>query len=153
MVKIRFVIATLALLVAGAAFAQQMPPGRWWQRPDVVERLQLTQEQQSRLDAVWTGAASDLIDAKAEMDKAEVALRAELDQASLNRANVQKVVARLNEARSRRFAREMMMLVDMRGILTEQQWTRMRTELDRMKQQKQQQQQDMPLLRPRMKRQ
>jgi hypothetical protein len=149
MVNRRIIIATLALLVAGSAFAQ-LPPGRWWHRPEVVSTLSLTEDQQSKLDAIFASAANDLIDAKADVDKAEVALRSELDQPQLNRANIQKIAARLNEARNRRFSRELMMLVDMRGVLSDQQWTRMRTTLDRMQERQQQRTQGQQQPRPRM---
>src|SRR5579859_556232 len=55
-------------LVATSAFAQ-LPPGKWWRRPEIVQTLGLTEEQQDRLDTIFRAAANDLIDAKAEMDK------------------------------------------------------------------------------------
>src|SRR4051794_3810989 len=128
-----FVIALL--LAATAASAQQLPPGRWWRAPRIVETLGLTEEQQTRLEAIFRGAANDLIDRKAEVEKQNVALRGELDQRQLNRQAIQQIATHLSEARSRLFEREVMMLVDMRGVLNEEQWTRLRTELDRAKQQ------------------
>jgi len=124
-------LAVLTLLLTVTAFAQ-VPPGRWWRRPDIIQRLELTDEQQSRLDAIFRGAATDLIDLKAEMDKQQIALRGELDQPQLNRAAIRQIAVRLNEARSRKFERELMMFVDMRAALTDPQWNRMRVELDRM---------------------
>jgi heavy-metal resistance protein len=128
-----FVIAFL--LIASTVSAQQLPPGRWWRAPRIVETLGLTDEQQTRLEAIFRGAANDLIDRKAEVEKQNVALRGELDQRQLNRQAIQQISARLSEARGRLFERELMMLVDMRGVLNEEQWTRLRDELDRMKQQ------------------
>jgi hypothetical protein len=68
-----------------------------------------------------------------------VALRGELDQSQLNRANIQRIAAHLSEARARLFERELGMLVDMRAVLSDQQWNRMRTELDQLKEQPRQQ--------------
>ena len=127
----RLALAVLTLLLTVTAFAQ-VPPGRWWRRPDIIQRLELTDEQQSRLDAIFRGAATGLIDLKAEMDKQQIALRGELDQPQLNRAAIRQIAVRLNEARSRKFERELMMFVDMRAALTDPQWNRMRVELDRM---------------------
>lgn len=151
----RLIIGALALAtLAGGAFAQQLPPGRWWHRAEIVSALSLSEEQQSRLDGIFAAAANDLIDAKADVEKGEIALRSELDQPSLNRDNIRKVAARLNEARNRKFTRELMMLVDMRSVLSDQQWNRMRAELDRLKDaQRPRQQQDMPLQRPHLRRQ
>lgn len=119
------------LLIATSVFAQ-LPPGKWWRRPDIVQTLGLTDEQQDRLDAVFRAAANDLIDAKAEFDKATIALRGELDKPQLDRNAIRAVTQRINQARSRRFDREVMMLVDMRAVLTDQQWNTMRNELDRL---------------------
>ena len=128
-----FVIALL--LVATSLSAQQLPPGRWWRAQRVVETLGLTEEQQTRLEAIFRGAANDLIDRKAEVEKQNVALRGELDQRQLNRQAIQQIAGRLSDARSRLFERELMMLVDMRGVLNEEQWTRLRAELERSRQQ------------------
>ena len=66
------------------------------------------------------------------MEKQNIALRTELDRPALDRAAVQKAAARLNIARGRLFERELMMLVDMRGVLSDTQWSRMRAQLDRI---------------------
>lgn len=127
----RFFFAAAALLIATAAFAQ-LPPGRWWRQPRVVQQLGLTDEQQSRLDNIFRGAAGDLIDVRADMEKLTIALRAELDQPQLNRAAIKQIGVRLNEARSRKFERELMMFVDMRAVLNDPQWNRMREFLNQM---------------------
>jgi Spy/CpxP family protein refolding chaperone len=120
------------LLVAAMAEAQRMPPGKWWRRAEVVRELALTTEQQDRLDDVFTAAADELIDAKADVEKLQVALRSEIDRPQLRRAEIQRVVANLNAARGKLFERELMMLVDMRGVLNDTQWNRLRQFLDRM---------------------
>ena len=71
------------------------------------------------------------------MEKANLALRSELDAAQLNRQNIQRQAARLSEARARLFERELMMLVDMRAVLTDTQWNQMRRELERLQPQRQ----------------
>ncbi|HKR64308.1 MAG TPA: periplasmic heavy metal sensor [Thermoanaerobaculia bacterium] len=124
----------LAALFAAATFAQaqQMPPGKWWRREGVVQQLQLTSDQQNKLDDIFTAAADDLIDARAGVEKLQVALRAEIERPQLRRTEIQKIVTRLSDARGKLFEREVMMLVDMRAVLNDQQWMKMRGFLDRM---------------------
>jgi len=124
-----FAIALVAL--ASTASAMDLPPGKWWRRPEVIQMLGLTDEQQSKLEAVSLKAMNELIDHRAELEKANVALRAELDQPVLNREAIRKTAARVSEARSRLFERELMMLYDMRGVLTDTQWSKMRQQLER----------------------
>ena len=128
----RFLFILVALTIASTTLAADLPPGKWWRRPEVIQSLSLSAEQQERLETVWRGASSDLIDARAEVDKQNIALRAELDRPQLDRRAVQAAAARLNTARGRLFERELMMLVDMRGVLSDAQWARMRAFLDRV---------------------
>ena len=132
MTKKTILAALTAVLLATSLTAQtQLPPGKWWRRPEVVNVLALSEEQQTRLDNVFRNAANELIDARAEVEKLNVALRGELDQPQLNRSRIQQLARSLNEARGRLFEREVLMLVDMRGVLTEPQWMKLRTELER----------------------
>jgi Spy/CpxP family protein refolding chaperone len=128
----RFLLAAALLVAAGIAYAQPMPPGKWWRRAEVVQELQLTAEQQERLDDIFRGAADELIDAKGAVEKLQVQLRGEIDRSQLRRAEIQRVVTALNVARGKLFERELMMLVDMRAVLNETQWNRLRQHLDRM---------------------
>jgi len=128
----RIAFAALALLSAGGLFAQQLPPGRWWRRPEIVQRLNLSAEQQDRLEAIFRSAAPDLIDLKAQVDKSNIALRGELDRTQLDRTAIVRIAAQLNQSRGKLFERELGMLVDMRSVLTDPQWERMRSELERL---------------------
>jgi Spy/CpxP family protein refolding chaperone len=119
------------LFLAATVFAADLPPGKWWRRPEIVTQLALTEDQQNKLETIFRTSANDLIDLKGEVEKQNIALRGELDQPQLDRKNIRAAAARLSEARSKLFERELMLLVDMRSVLTESQWNRMRTALER----------------------
>lgn len=121
----------LSVVAAAGAQAQQMPPGKWWRHPELVRDLQLNRGQQEKLDEVFRAHANDLIDTRADIEKIHVALRGELDRAQLRRTELQRLATQLTAARGRLFERELMMLVDMRGVLEEEQWAKLRTVLDR----------------------
>ena len=125
-----FIVAAALLLAATFAEAQQLPPGRWWRREEVVRQLELTRAQQEKLDQVFQSVANDLIDAKANVEKLQVALRAELDRPQVRRAELQRLAAQLTQARGKLFEHEILMLADMRGVLNEEQWTQLRSHLD-----------------------
>lgn len=132
--KKTLLIAIVIAAFAASAFAQ-LPPGKWWRKPEIVANLELTADQQERLDGIFRASAPDLIDLRGAVEKENIALRGELDQPQLNRAKIQQIAARLNEARGRLFQRELAMLVDMRSVLSDQQWNRMRVEIDQLKEQ------------------
>jgi len=145
----RIVLAATLTLAAAFANAQQLPPGKWWQRPEIIRELQLTNEQQDKLDEIFRAAANGLIDAKGEVEKLQIALRGEIDRPQIRRAEVLRIAGQLNDARGKLFERELAMLIDMRTVLTDQQWQRMRQALDRMKERPmQRQQQQPPPMRP-----
>ncbi|HEV7919779.1 MAG TPA: periplasmic heavy metal sensor [Thermoanaerobaculia bacterium] len=137
-------LVLLAVLLAAFAAQAQLPPGKWWRKPELVRQLALSEDQQMRLDQIFRGAANDLIDLRGEVEKQSVALRGELDQPQLNRGNIRGIGAKLNEARGRLFDRELTMLVDMRGVLNDQQWNRMRAVLDRPRMQERMQGRQQP---------
>ncbi len=132
--KRTFLIAVVVAAFAASAFAQ-LPPGKWWRRAEIVNQLEISADQQDRLDAIFRTHANDLIDLRGAVEKENIALRGELDQPQLNHVKIQQIAGRLNEARGHLFQRELAMLVDMRGVLTDQQWNRMRAELDQLKEQ------------------
>jgi hypothetical protein len=128
----RAVVALALFLVATAASAIDLPPGKWWRRPEVIQMLSLTEDQQNRIETISLKAANELIDLKGEVEKANIALRSELDQPQLNRDAIRRDAVRVTEARGRLFERELMMLVDMRSVLSDTQWNRMRQTLERL---------------------
>ena len=128
----RALLLAALFVLATTASAFDLPPGKWWRRPEVIQKLNLTDDQQNRLEAISVKSANELIDLKAEVDKANVAMRAELDQPQLNREAIRRAGMRVNDARAKLFERELMVLVDMRGVLTDAQWNRMRQAVDRL---------------------
>ena len=150
----RIALTALLTLVASAAFAQiNLPPGKWWRRAEVIELLSLSNDQQDRLEKVFSNSANDLIDLRGDVEKQSIALRTALDRPQLDREQVRQIAQRVNDARGRLFQRELMLLVDMRAVLTDEQWNRMRNQLDRLAERKQMErrEQKQPLRpRPRM---
>ena len=147
----KIALAALLMLVASVALAQvNLPPGKWWRRPDMIQMLNLSDEQQDRLENVFRNSANDLIDLRGEVEKQSIALRAALDRPQLDREQVRAIAQRLNEARGRQFQRELMMLVDMRGVLNELQWNRLRNALDRLAERKQEERREQQQVRPRL---
>lgn len=126
----RIALALLILAMASSAFAQaNLPPGKWWRRPEIVQILNLSEEQQEKLETIFRNASGDLIDLRGEVEKQNINLRGELDQQQLERAVIRRDAQKLSDARGRLFERELTMLVDMRAVLNDSQWNRMRNGL------------------------
>ncbi|HUF16651.1 MAG TPA: periplasmic heavy metal sensor [Thermoanaerobaculia bacterium] len=109
---------------------ESLPQGKWWNRPEIVRQLNLTPQQQTRLDNVFRRHADGLIDLRAEVQKRSIDLRSELDRQQLDREAIQQAAKRVGSARSDLFERELLLLVDMRAELTAEQWNRFRRVLN-----------------------
>ncbi len=126
-------MAVLSLLLATSAFAQtNLPPGKWWRNPDIVQTLNIAEDQQNKLETIFRTASTDLIDLRGDVEKHNIALRGDLDQVQLDRAAIRRDAQKLSEARGRLFERELTMLVDMRAVLNDSQWNRMRNDLGKL---------------------
>lgn len=144
MKRMVMIAMAMALAVASVASGAELPPGRWWKNPQIAQRLALEPEQQARLDAIFRDTANDLIDRRAEIEKLQLAVRNELDQPQLNRQNLQRLAGQLTQARGRLFERELMMLVDMRGVLSDPQWGQLREQIERRQIERRQGERGMP---------
>jgi Spy/CpxP family protein refolding chaperone len=133
------VLVTLAILAPMTALAQEhvmMPKGRWWKVPELARQLDLTAEQQSRLDAVFAARSKELIDLKAAADKAAIDLRLQLEDADSDSASVLSQASELGDARALLFRKEIEMLVEMRAELNGEQWKKLRTAIGQRMQQR-----------------
>jgi Spy/CpxP family protein refolding chaperone len=122
---------TLAALLAAAlsgppAAAQmvEMPAGKWWKRPPVVESLKISPEQQERLDEVFSKNRRAFVDLKADVDRRTIDLEDLLAARDVDPKKVGAASEALEQARGRLGKARTMMVVEMRGILTEEQWAK-----------------------------
>ncbi len=118
--------ALFAAAVAGLPAAAQMvemPAGKWWKRPAVVESLKLSAEQQERLDEVFSKNRRAFVDLKADVDRRTIDLEDLLAARDVDPKRVGAASEALEQARGRLGKARTMMVVEMRGILTAEQWT------------------------------
>lgn len=119
-------LAALAVAVfsglPAAAQMVEMPAGKWWKRPPVVETLQLSAEQQQRLDEVFSKSRRAFVDLKADVDRRTIDLEDLLAAKSVEPKKIAAASEALEQARGRLGKARTMMVVEIRGVLTEDQW-------------------------------
>jgi len=105
------------------------PPGRWWNNPDMVQKLGLTADQQKKMDEIFQESRLKLIDLNATLQKEEVILEpliaadqpdegkilAQIDRVAQGRAELEKANAR--------------MLLGIRRVLSAEQWKKLSAEM------------------------
>jgi Spy/CpxP family protein refolding chaperone len=120
-----FAILTLALGALAADF-MDLPPGRWWKNSDVIRELNLTPDQQKKLDDIMFIQMDKMIDLRAALDKEELKLKMLLDAPQIVEKQVLDQVDRVLAARDRMHRLRAEMFVKVRTLLTPDQWERMK---------------------------
>ena len=128
------IIVAAALAVTGTAWSAglKLPPGRWWENPRLVERLQLTAAQQESIRKALYSHAQRMIDLNAAVRHRELELRELVATDTWDEARVRSTFAALQEARTKLERERFDMLLEVRKVLTAHQWNelrRMRNEL------------------------
>lgn len=118
------VIAVAAIWSAGTAQAQgfDVPPGRWWEVPRLVEDLGLTAEQRGSLAEATRTHVRKLADLRAEVTKAQVDLQVAAEKEPFSPREVRQAFGVLQAARSRLELERFELVVSVRGVLSSSQW-------------------------------
>ncbi|MBZ5606581.1 MAG: periplasmic heavy metal sensor [Acidobacteriia bacterium] len=131
--------ALLAIFCAGA-FAQPpqppppppagrgMPPGKWWNKPDMVARLKITPDQQRKMDDVFQQNRVKLIDLHGALAREEAALEPLMQAAQLDDSKILPQIDRIAQARSDLEKAEARLLLGIRHVLTPDQWRTLESE-------------------------
>lgn len=101
------------------------PPGLWWRKPDIVQTLNLTTDQQKRMDDIVQQNRIQLIDLKANLEKQQVIMEPLL---AANPPDTKKVLEQIDntaQARADLEKSNAKMLLALRGVLTADQWTKL----------------------------
>lgn len=140
--KIFALTALLSLALATPSFAQKLhepahapklhEPAHEWPLGfgalglyTVIREAGLSQAQMRRIEEIIQGHKRTLEEQRVEVEKKERDLKEYLDLAQVDRARVEATVDALLEARTRLSKTTTMMMVQMREVLTQEQWRRM----------------------------
>ena len=147
--KTRWMIAMSTLALAGMLQAQEtgqavggvavhaggMGPhvmirremGKWWQNPDVVSKLALSDSQISQLNQVFYNHKMKLIDYGANMEKQDLKLQNMLDADQPDEGQVDAQVDQVLAARGKLEREFTTMSLDLRKQLSLEQWRQLKT--------------------------
>lgn len=104
------------------------PPGIWWRNPDLIQKLNLTPDQQKRMDDILQQSRLQLIDLRANVEKQEVLMEPML---AANPPDTNKILAQIDhtaQARAELEKANAKMLLGIRNLLTPDQWTKLQAE-------------------------
>ena len=121
------VIATVLLLSDAFAFHAPLIGGKWWQRPAVKEKLQLTPDQTRTINTIWMEYKKRIIDLKGNLEKAYLDLENLMDQPEVNKDGAYTLAERIAELQANQAEERIKIAIDIRGELTVEQFERLKT--------------------------
>ncbi len=102
------------------------PMGMWWKNPTVVQRLSLTADQTKKMDDIFQQSRLQLIDLKANVEKQQVMLEPLLSANPLDTNKAMVQIDKVAQARADLEKANAKMLLNIRAVLTPDQWTKLR---------------------------
>jgi Spy/CpxP family protein refolding chaperone len=96
--------------------------GKWWNNPNIVEKLQLSDDQRKAMDGIFQQNRTQLIDLRANLEKAEVALEPLMGDDQPNESAVFSQIDKVAQARAELEKANARFLFALRGKLTPDQW-------------------------------
>lgn len=121
----------------GPGFGMHRPPlerllgpgagGRWWNNPKVTERLKLTDEQRKDMDQILLQHRENLIDMRANVEKAELAMEPLVGADQPNEQAILAQIDKIAQARAELEKANARFLLALRAKLTPEQFQALKT--------------------------
>lgn len=100
--------------------------GHWWNNPRMIERLKLTDDQRKAMDQILYEHREKLIDLRANLEKAELAMEPMMSADQPDRAAMEAQIDKVVQARAALERANSLFLLDIRMKLTADQWKQLR---------------------------
>jgi protein CpxP len=104
------------------------PPGRWWNNPELSQKLGLTADQQKRMDDIFQQSRLKLIDLNASLQKEEVVMEPLMAADQPDESKILSQIDRVAQARAELEKANARMLLGIRRVLNQEQWKKLQAE-------------------------
>jgi protein CpxP len=121
----------------GPGFGMRRPPmeralglgeGRWWNNPNIVEKLKLTDDQRKAMDQILLDHRKDLVDKRGPLEKAELDLEPLMQDDQPNEAKVLSQIDKVAQARAELEKANARFLLAIRAKLSPEQWKELKSQ-------------------------
>jgi Spy/CpxP family protein refolding chaperone len=104
------------------------PPGRWWDDPEFIKKLGLSDDQQKKMDEIFNSARLKLIDLFAAVQKEEAIMEPLVAADPPDESKLLAQIDRVAQARAELEKANARMLLGIRSQLTHEQWLKLKAE-------------------------
>lgn len=103
-------------------------PGKWWKNPELAKSLGLTDDQINKMEKIFQDSRLKLIDLHATLQKQEALLQPMIEADHPDEDRVLSQIDQVAQARAELEKANARMLLDIRNVLTPDQWKKLREE-------------------------
>lgn len=111
-----------ALARPAAAQMPEAPPGKWWKRPRIVQMLELTGEQQAKLEDIFSRRRREFVDLKADVERRQIDVEELVAKKDSDPKKVSASMDAMEQSRLRLRRAVTMMFLEQKDVLTAGQW-------------------------------
>jgi len=129
---------SLGLSATARSQMPEIPPGKWWKRPAVVQKLALTADQQEKLEEIFGKNRRTFVDLKADVELKQIDAEELMAKKDSDPKRVAAALDASEQAKAKLRKAMALMVLDMRGVLTEKQWQQILARRDEWRQERQQ---------------
>ena len=108
-----------------------LPPGMWWKNPEIVTKLSLTADQQTKMDEILRQNRLQLVDMKASLEKEQINLEPLMNANPVDTNKALAEISKIADQRANLEKANAKMLLGLRSVLTAEQWTKLHTRPER----------------------
>ena len=117
-----FVLAAAALAWPAAAQMPEGPPGKWWKRPVIARLLNLSPEQQGKLEDIFSRRRREFVDLKADVERRQIDVEELVAKKDSDPKKVAASVDVMEQSRLRLRKAVTMMFLEQKDVLSAAQW-------------------------------
>ena len=110
----------------GGSGSLGMPRGAWWERSSVVKQLNLSKEQQQKIQTIALAHRKEMIMLRAELEIKEVDLDPLLAADKLDEKKIKDTIGDIEVTRAKISKSRMNMLLEVRKVLTRDQYVKLK---------------------------
>jgi Spy/CpxP family protein refolding chaperone len=104
-----------------------LPFGMWWKNPEVATRIGLSADQQKRIDDLFLQSRIQLIHKHASLQEEQLLLEPLLNASPFDQTKALAQIDKIADTRADLEKANAKMLLNIRGVLTADQWTKLRS--------------------------
>ena len=107
---------------------RSVPQGRWWNNPEMVQKLILNSDQQKKMDDIFQQNRLRLVDLNANLQKEEITMEPMMAADAPEESKILAQIDKVAQARAELEKANARFLLGIRRVLTQDQWKKLQAE-------------------------